>query len=141
MPLQEETAFIESYVKLQALQVGRNTDLQFQIRGAIEPGHRIAPMILLLFVENCFKHYNRSDRGKKIIHIMININASCMELRTRNTFKENASNEDNFAEKKEGGVGIKSALENLRLLYEEKFFFQTKTEHNIFELILKVPIL
>ena len=102
-PLEDELNFIESYISLQRLQLSRNTELLLETEGEVKALHRIAPMILLLFVENCFKHYNSKGPGKKLIHIHFQIEEDYLYATIRNTFKPNARDEDTIHERREEG--------------------------------------
>jgi len=139
VPLEQELEFIRSYVGLQELSLRKNTRLELHIAKDLPVQKRIAPMILLLFVENCFKHYNKSEPTEKLIHISITREGENLVLQTRNTFKVNARNEDNLP-REEGGVGQKSALEHLRLLYKNQFVLESHVEDNLYILNLKIPL-
>lgn len=55
VPLKEELAYIESYISLQKLRVADETKITFDITGNIN-NKEIAPMLLITFIENAFKH-------------------------------------------------------------------------------------
>lgn len=139
VPLEQELEFIKSYVGLQELSLRKNTKLELEIEESLDQNSLIAPMILLSFVENCFKHYNKSESGEKVIQIRIMEKDKYLVLKTSNTFKVNARNEDNF-QKKDGGVGQKSAIEHLNLLYQNEYILETKTEGNIYHIDLQIPL-
>lgn len=140
VPLEEEIEFIESYVNLQRLQTNDDTELCFQIEGEIKEEHRIAPMILLLFIENCFKHYNQKDNKEKFIRIKIKIEANQLCLNACNTFKPNMRNEDNFRGFQRKGVGVQSAKENLELIYDQNYELNILAENNVYRIKLMVPL-
>ena len=139
VPLEQELEFIKSYVGLQELSLRKNTKLDIEIADNIDHHSLIAPMILLSFVENCFKHYNKSEPSEKYIKIWISEKDKFLVLKTQNTFKINARNEDNF-QKRDGGVGQKSAIEHLKLLYKDEFFLGTNIENNIYTIDLQIPL-
>jgi sensor histidine kinase YesM len=139
VPLEQELEFIKSYVGLQELSLRKNTKLELQIANNLDGNNLIAPMILLSFIENCFKHYNKSEAGEKLIQIDIGKQKDYLTLNTKNTFKINARNEDNF-QKKDGGVGQKSAIEHLKLLYKDQYLLKTETKGNIYEVHLEIPL-
>ena len=139
VPLEQELEFIRSYVGLQELSLKKNTKLELEIAENLDEKSLIAPMILLLFVENCFKHYNKSESGEKFIKIWIAEKDKFLIFQTKNTFKTNARNEDNF-QKKDSGVGQKSAIEHLKLLYQDRFVLETFQEENIYCIHLQIPL-
>lgn len=140
-PLEDELNFIESYINLQRLQLSRNTELVLEKEGEVKAFHRIAPMILLLFVENCFKHYNSKGPGKKLIHIQFCIREDRLFATLRNTFKPNARNEDTLpGPSAEGGVGLATALENLQLVYNGQHEVDIRQDGQMFTVQLQIPL-
>lgn len=140
-PLEDELHFIESYIELQRLQVSRNTELSLKVEGIVRPAHRIAPMILLLLVENCFKHYNRKGPAKKLIRIHFQIADDQLYATISNTFKPFARNEGTMEEEEEGGLGLASAMENLKLVYEDRYQLKLSQDGQLFTVNLQLPLL
>ncbi len=142
VPLEEELSFLASYLELQELQLSRGTDLQFTRKGKVEHHHRIAPMILLQFIENCFKHYNRKGEGAKFIHIELTIQDDLLEVCIENSYKPNVRNEDNFMEKpRTGGLGLASAIENINLVYQDNCDLVIEAWDQVHSVHLKIPLL
>ena len=140
VPLENELDFLRSYVELEKLQLSQTVDFKFEVIGNGPFTGKIAPMILLVFVENCFKHYNKGNGGTKFIHLQLHVTDHHLELITANTFKTNAQNEDNF-ENRSGGVGMSSAKEKLQLIYKDNFSLACETGGNVFKLKLQLPLL
>lgn len=139
VPLEQELEFIKSYVGLQELSLRKNTQLELEIAQDLDQKSLIAPMILLLFVENCFKHYNKSEQGEKFIKIWIAEKDKFLVLKTKNTFKLNARNEDNL-QNPDSGVGQKSAIDHLKLLYGENHLLEISREANTYTVHLQIPL-
>ncbi len=138
--VEQELDFIKSYIALERLQLLSQTDLRLQVDGKPKPSQVITPMLLLTFVENCFKHYNKKSKEKKYIHIHITIEGKSLRLLTRNTFRNNSHNEHSIEERKYGGLGLKNARENLDLIYPQKYELDIREEGNIFCISLKIPL-
>jgi hypothetical protein len=68
VPLKEEIQFLENYVELERIRLSSDADIRFQVDGAIE-GRDIAPMILMPFVENGFKHGMKAAARDGFLHI------------------------------------------------------------------------
>ncbi len=140
VPLEQELEFISSYINLQRLQLSAKTQFDFNINGEYTGAqYRIAPMVLLLFVENSFKHYNRNAQDKKFIGIEINILGEKLELSIRNSYKTNARNEGSLEQK--GGFGLHTATENLQMLYGDDYQLSSQMENGIYELNLQLPLI
>lgn len=82
VPLEYEIQYISDYIDLQKLRMGNNTDFTFEIKG--EPNRkRIAPIILVNYVENAFKYGVNPDEASKI-KIIITLDPKGVELLVEN---------------------------------------------------------
>ncbi len=142
VPLEEELRFIRSYVELQRLQLSPRAVVDYGEAGTRVPGARIAPMILLLFVENCFKHYNSRGEGEKRLQFKFQLEGRMLKADIVNTFKPNARNEDTLYEEREkGGIGVAAAVENLELIYQGQYLLEINEEPPLFKVHLEIPVL
>jgi sensor histidine kinase YesM len=139
--LEEEIHFIESYIKLQNLQVSKNTELRFQVQGEILPEYRVAPMILLQFVENCFKHYNgKAGNQRKLIDVEFSLDGQTLNVAIRNSYTPNKRNE-NTIESTASGLGLASAVEQLKLIYGDSYSLRIDPSEDMFVVHLQLPLL
>ena len=65
VPLKDETEYIREYVDLQSLRLNGRTSVIFETDVA-EGGRMVPPMLLVTFVENCFKHGVSSEVESQI---------------------------------------------------------------------------
>ncbi|MBV6652853.1 MAG: histidine kinase [Mameliella sp.] len=141
VPLHDELRFIRSYVELQRLQLSSQTKLEYSEEGKLPAGARIAPMILLLFVENCFKHYNSRGDGEKLIQIHFTIAGASLRALIRNTYKPHARNEDTLGSgKSKKGIGVAAAIENLDLIYQERYALNIEEASPYYTVQLEIPV-
>lgn len=138
--LEDELDFIESYINLQQIQLGKGTKLNFCIKGEVAPQYQVAPMILLLLVENCFKHYNKNKNGEKFIDVNFEIIDHQLIADVSNSFKQNLRNEDNFENQAYQGLGLNSVIENLKLVYQENYVLRFSKADDVFSAYLKLPL-
>ncbi len=85
VPLKDELTYIQNYVKLQQERFNRPDQISLNIDGDPEK-RKIAPLLLITFIENCFKH-GRLTRESDFIRISISVNSKSLELTTSNTCK------------------------------------------------------
>ncbi|MDF0716037.1 histidine kinase [Muricauda sp. 334s03] len=118
VPLEYEIQYISDYIELQKLRMGNHTDFTFEIKGN-PAGKRIAPIILVNYVENAFKYGVNPDEASKI-DIFINIDTKGVELLVQNkiTVKLNELVEQT----NEGNKNTKKRLD---------YFYPDKYELNI----------
>lgn len=109
--LSSELRYLQDYIDIQRLRMTRNIPVEF-IQEGNPAGLEIAPMLLIPFVENAFKH-GVSYREEAFINIRLHIEpGGVLHLVVRNRlFKQRV------AEK--GGVGLNNALKRLSLLYND----------------------
>lgn len=64
--LGDEVAYIREYIDLQSLRLGPLTELDVHI-DVRHPGRLVPPMLLVTFVENCFKHGVSADTSCRLV--------------------------------------------------------------------------
>ena len=112
VPLQNEVDCIGDYIELQRLRTGNNTQVNFIVTGDIE-SKKIAPLILMTFIENVFK-YGVSKHEKTTIDIKISVSDTDISFFCRNhIFVRRAENQ-------RGGIGIRNTKQRLNHLYPDK---------------------
>lgn len=140
VPLEDELRFIKSYLELQRLQISKNTELAYEQEGEVLHKHRIPPMVLLLFVENCFKHYGANADKKKFIRLHFRAENGQFHARIDNSYKANFRNEDTMALPAGKGVGLRTATENLDLVYKKNYTLDIRADAGIYSVFLQVPL-
>lgn len=110
VPLEKEINYIQDFVELQELRFGKNMPIQFRVNG-IKEGRRIAPLILITFVENAFK-YGVNAEAEMFIDVEINIEADTLRMKVYNK-KVKVQQQMETSNR----VGIENTRNRLRLLY------------------------
>lgn len=110
--LSEELRYLNNYIELQKLRFKNRAYVDLSISG--EPGgHQIAPLILIAFVENAFKHGLASDPEHPIaISVLIEPN----RLKFKVSNKKSLMNKDEAS-----GIGLNNVKRRLELLYSGKY--------------------
>ena len=132
VPLSKEIAFLRNYIELEQLRFvnGRNIHLNVD---APSSSLRIAPLILLPFIENCFKHGNIDESENTSVEINIWLESDFLNFSCVNTFNKNRNT-------KPGGVGIENVKKRLNLIYKETFELETNIENDRYFVFLKLPL-
>ena len=132
VPLQKDIQFIEHYIDLQQFRLSDKADIQFTVDGS--PGTlRIAPLLLIPFIENAFK-YGISAREKSRISMRIEIRENTVTLIVENSKHANlpGSALDNT------GIGISNTRRRLDLLYPGKHELSIQDTPEAFLVNLKI---
>ena len=133
VPLKKEIKYLHSFIEIQQLRIDEKDDfiINFEIKGNLD-GISIAPLILLPFVENAFKH-GISQTKTSIIHISIERHNNQIHFRTsNNTYRETNGNKD------ESGIGLENVKRRLNLLYPNNHQLTISEKQDKYQVDLKI---
>jgi len=133
----KEINYIKSYIELMELRSSKKDLVNFEIIGDPENKY-IAPMLLIPFIENAFKHCDKKSQIPSI-YIKINVFENSIELNVKNLIKEKNKSDSNIL-LEEGGIGLKNVIERLRLLYPEKHVLKINKDSGYFEVFLHIEL-
>jgi len=135
VPLDKEIEHLEKYTVLNQLQVEERGEVSFLVHH-IEPGYRIASLILVVFIENAFKHSQASQSENILIEIALGVNKSGeLQFECRNTFQPN-TNTEHLSK----GIGLANVRKRLQLLYPNAHDLQIDEENGYFTVNLRMQL-
>jgi LytS/YehU family sensor histidine kinase len=109
-------------------------DVTFSMDGS--PGQlHIAPLILIVFVENAFKHTQTSLLNN--IHIKISVK---IDNNTLYFYCENNYSEDSNAKVLANGIGLKNVKGRLDLNYKDRYKLNIERKNNWYKVFLKIEL-
>lgn len=113
--LSKEVKFIEDYIELMKLRMTEKVKLKVEID---IPKHDlvIAPMLILPFLENCFKHGVSSQHESEIL-IKLEVMGNTVFFETRNHLFPTSQESP---EAHENGIGLANTQRRLSLIYPDK---------------------
>lgn len=129
VPLEHEIECIENYIDLQRLRIGKKTEIDYKVTGDTSE-KIVAPLILMTFVENVFKH-GISKRSISKLVINISISEEYIYLFCQNPIHHILS-------EKRNGIGIENARQRLNHLYPEKNILKIDDSNDIYTVELKI---
>lgn len=135
VPLEKELNYIVDYVELQLLRLGETIEVDFSIKNESN-GRVIAPLILISFIENAFKH-GIGPSGEAKIRIEISADQNELSLKTSNQIFPNSS----ALEWEKNGLGINNTSERLQRIYAGKHKLEIKDMDQSFQVDLKINLL
>jgi len=135
--LDKEIAFIRDYVSIMRLRVNEKINVDLQLPEETT-SLNIAPMILICYIENVFKH-GIVDEGQGNMLIAIEQTGNTLSLTTKNKI---AATSQPIMEEGPTGIGMQNAKRRLELLYpgRHQLFTQTNSVLNEFELRLTLHL-
>ncbi|WP_052272839.1 sensor histidine kinase [Flavihumibacter solisilvae] len=126
IPMEKELGYLRNYIALQKMRIPGNANIV--VEDNIEEARcqrQIAPMLLIPFVENAFKHGIRFEE-KSWVSIDLNCENDRIVFEVRNSLHPGRA--DNM-EKDHSGIGLKNVKERLRILYPGQYSLKlTETE-------------
>ncbi|MBN1971756.1 MAG: sensor histidine kinase [Candidatus Delongbacteria bacterium] len=130
--IDEELKFIQNYINLEKLRLNENVEV-IEIYEIENYSFQIAPLIILPFIENIFKHGFQSGR-KELLYGEITILCSIEKLflKTRNTIPEHKRGNLN------SGKGIENVKKRLKLLYYQNYKLEIDIRSNEFLVELEI---
>lgn len=122
--LSKELGYLSNYIELQKLrtQVSSDIDISFTTN-TTECHHEIAPMLLIPFVENAFKH-GISLKEKSWIKINISCNTEQVYFDVYNSVHPRKETDP---EKNRSGIGLENVKQRLSLLYPQQHELQIRS--------------
>jgi LytS/YehU family sensor histidine kinase len=128
--LEKEIEYLQSFIELQKLRLRHKDYIELLIEGNAD-GRYIAPMLLIPFVENAFKHGDKSGIRPGIrIRLTIESNRIVFEVKNR-ILKINSVSIDKI-----GGIGLNNIRRRLELLYPQKHSLEIIPEDTMFSIKL-----
>lgn len=124
--LSEEIAHIKDYIDLEKMRFNETLNINFDVNVSSE-SIMIAPMLLLPFVENSFKHGNISN-GKLNIEIKLKADSNSIDFRIQNSH----SKQNNLDE----GIGLENIKKRLELLYQNQYDLHITNQDSLFSVQL-----
>ncbi len=117
--LAKEIKYIDSFLELESLRVNGEANVKFTVKGETD-GVMIAPLLLIPFIENGFKHGVVTDTTSPFI-IELEVKNNKLILYTNN--KINKSQKDSSS-----GIGLQNVQRRLDLIYPENYNLKTSKE-------------
>lgn len=129
--LTEEIAHIKDYITLEEMRFNQTLEVRFGQKNISETA-KIAPMVLLPFVENSFKH-GVLHQGK----LQVTIDLAC-EGQTLYFYIENSHKKADMNTKK--GIGLENIRKRLDLVYKDRYSLEIENEEARFKVRLQLKL-
>ena len=130
--LNNEVDYIRNFIELKKL-LSSSMQINFSCDSITPNNYKIAPRILITFIENAIKH-GVSNEPSKPIQIKIVIRENNLKLNVKNTINTNKN------KLKSSGIGIKNVKEQLNLIYPGKHEFRINNTISNYEVNLKLNL-
>ncbi|MEQ8472164.1 MAG: sensor histidine kinase [Marinoscillum sp.] len=120
--ISQEIKFVENYIELMKLRLPEKVTINF-VKPVDAPQELIAPMLLLPYVENAFKH-GISSQTPSVIDVEITQQNSMLHMLVRNRIYES-----NGLKLEGSGIGMSNTQRRLDLIYPNKHKVEISQEN------------
>lgn len=134
IPVQREALFLKNYIELMRLRYSSRVSINLDIPEMM-PDVMLPPLLLIIFVENAFKH-GVSYAAPSFIDIKVEVTQDKLKFRCRNSRQEEKPDE----KKKKGGVGLANARRRLDLLFPNQYSLEIKENDKEYDVQLEIPL-
>jgi len=135
VPLSKEIDYLKNYIALKLLKDSRGMKVSVNL----EPQSTtlmIAPMLLIPFVENAFKHSNIEDLENGWINIYLKTIDQKLIFKVSNSFAPTPTTKDKI-----GGIGLTNVKRQLTLLYPNNYKLDIDSKTNEYHVYLEITII
>ena len=133
IPLTREMEFLNLYVQLMRLRYTRKVHINVDVPPQL-PELKLPPLMLIIFVENAFKH-GISYREESFIDIKLRVENkrllfSCCNSKPTQVQRTN----------EKGGMGLQNVRQRLELLYDDDYTLDISDGEKTYEVKLDIPM-
>jgi sensor histidine kinase YesM len=133
--LQKEISCVKSYLELEQIRHGNRIDLSLNVWGEID--HlQIAPMLILPFIENSFKHSTKGFNEQAWITIELGAKENSLVLKVENSLSTESADQTSLV----GGIGLKNVKRRLSLLYPNNHTLKTELTEDSYSVYLNLEL-
>ena len=133
VPLTKEIDYLNNYIRLQKMRLGDTADVSYEVSGD-GAGKQIAPLILIPFIENAFKHGVNPEENSRI---GITLQVAGTELRLQ---VQNQKVHVETPEEPESGIGLENVRQRLELLYPARYLLHMDDQPGSFSVSLTLVL-
>ena len=138
VPLRDELAYINNYIDFEKIRIGDRLMLTTEFEEITDPSIRIAPMLLIVFIENAFKHSKNTASDKIFINISLRTWANSMLFSIKNSHDKQEIAE--AAVNESSGFGLASVEKRLLLLYPQQHDLKIINDNHFYQVMLQLKI-
>lgn len=134
VPLEKELQMLMDYINLEKMRYDNKLDLHVSLPPKTE-GVYIVPLLLLPFVENCFKHGASKMLNNPWVNLKIELQGMSLVMKLMN-----GKSPLQIVNGSRKGTGIDNVKKRLELLYKDNYQLQINEEEEVFVVNLKLQL-
>lgn len=132
--LSQEIDYMQSYISLERLRLNNQIPIQFDIQGNTDTA-KIAPLILITFLENAFKHGVNGNDPSAFVKLLLKVEGRECLFRVENSKVRVVSSEAG-----KSGIGLQNVKRRLELSYPGKYELNVSDKPETYTVELKLTL-
>lgn len=137
VPLDKELEIMDTYIALEKIRYGDRLEVSCHIQGS-SAGRETAPMLLLPFVENSFKHGASQQTEQAWVRIELKIGEKDLHVRVANSKAATPGLQPGQSVPQ--GIGLKNVSRRLKLLYGNRYTLTIQDRPAFFQVDMRIPL-
>ena len=138
VPLQAEVAYINNYIDFEKIRIGERLQLTASIEPVTDPTVMIAPMLLIVFIENAFKHSKNTIDNKIFIEIALKRWGDLILFSVKNS--HSGIKAQNSMSGTNSGLGLVNVRKRLQLLYGGAYDLKIENKEGFYSVMLQLTV-
>ncbi|OCX53722.1 hypothetical protein BEL04_05370 [Mucilaginibacter sp. PPCGB 2223] len=139
VPLKDELEYLENFITFEQIRISDRLTLQKELPVVSDPNIQIAPMVLIIFVENAFKHAKGTTERQIYITISLKLTDRLIILEVSNSFQHQVP--PNELEDEDSGLGLTNTTRRLNLLYGDDHRLTQYSQDDRYYVKLQIPVI
>lgn len=134
VPVSDELAYINNYIEFEKIRIGERLALSIDFEDFTNSQAKIAPMMMIVFVENAFKYSKNSTNEKIYIHISVKTWGNRILFSVVNSYNA----QERKSEEGRSGMGLENVKKRLELLYPGEHHLVIEDSDNMYKVMLQI---
>lgn len=134
--LSQDLNFVRNYIELMKIRYDGSVDVAVDLPSDIPNSAKLPPLLLIVFIENAFKHGIRAV-GESFIRVKVEFCGAESRRELRLEVVNSVAQRD---DSHKSGIGLLNVRKRLELLYEEHFSLLAQQRESDYYVELKIPI-
>lgn len=131
--IDQEVKYLDDYIDLQRIRLKQSLSFSFEKNIGHGQNMEVAPMLLIVLVENAFKHGIEPAESSALLRLSLDVGDTGLNFVCENSVE---ADEAHMAK----GIGLDNLRKRLNLLYPDAHRLTTSVENNLFRAELYVKI-
>ena len=136
--IKREITHLRDYISLQQERLSNKVKVQFKVT-IDNPEQKIAPLLVISFIENAFKYTSLLKGSNHVIKIDLMLKKQVFNFCCINPFKA-LENQVMDSRWQESGIGISNTQKRLQYLYSDQYRLQITPDKELFKVNLQIML-